>query len=261
MFRSMTERDRKKYGYVIDFNPNRIIQAIYSLNINIKSDKSYLYDIIGNIIDIDPDYFQQDDRTIDVINHFNNLYNLTFRDIPSHQRLRIFFEELNFEIPDNLETIHMHENRLDIKETGLVCRKKLIESKSKEENKNEKNKNLEKKIKEKNKEIKEQQDKLSEEQKQKLLYEVIFYYINLLIVLNKNNKYISIINMIDNIMNEKNLEKNVNSKIKIAFNTKIPLTDLNKIIINNSFRIQNYVWQLKNEIKSVKNGLGKKKMF
>ena len=60
MFRSMTESCDKKFGYVIDFNPNRVVQSVLSLNIkgsNIKD--SCLNEIIGNIIDIDPDYFEQ----------------------------------------------------------------------------------------------------------------------------------------------------------------------------------------------------------
>lgn len=255
MFRSMTERKNKKYGYVIDYNPNRIIQSLYSLNINVKLDKSYLYDIIGNIIDIDPDLFYQKDRTIDIIRHFNELYNMTFKNISSYDRLKIFLQDLEFEIPDGLESIHINEGRLDIKETGLVYKKSLIGIKK---SKNKKDKDLDtKEIKEKNEELKEKQDKLSEEQKYKLIVEILYYYINYLTVL--NNKNINIIDMIDIIMNNDELKNSATSKIETAFNSKIPLEDLNKIIDNNSNRVQNYVNQIRNEILSIKNGDERKK--
>jgi hypothetical protein len=251
IFRSMTESKDKKFGYVIDFNPNRVVQSINSLNIkgnNIKD--SCLTEIIGNIIDIDPDYFQQKERTQELIDHFLKLYNATFINITHTQRLRMFIKDLEFEIPDNLRTIHMNEDRLDIKETGLELKKTKtgVKKEVKERIENEFNK---KEVKEKNKEIKEQSDKLTEEEKRKLLNEIIYYTINLYIVLNINsNKYIN--HIIDDIMSDKKISDSITSKVQSAFNTKIPLSDINKIITKNSNQVDNYIDQTQKELVSIK---------
>ena len=183
------------------------------------------------------------------------MYHNTFINITPIQRLKLITKNLDFEIPDNLETIHMNENRLDISLTGLEI--KRIKNGIKKERKEQKDNNKEE-IEKQNKEIKEKIDNLTEEEKRKLLMEIIIYTIHLYIVLNINsNKYIN--QIIKNIMSDKEIVDSVVSKVQTAFNAKIPISDINKIILKNSDIIDNYIDQTQKELVSIKNGKDRKR--
>src|SRR5271156_5743944 len=101
LYRSMTERKKKKFGYVIDFNPTRILR--YTTNDKIKKEKMYINEfsseIIGNIIEIDPDYFHFSKENSEVVvEKFKKLWNSSFMNFQPNERLKNFWNKIEFEV-------------------------------------------------------------------------------------------------------------------------------------------------------------------
>lgn len=69
MFRSTTEDENKKYAYVVDLNPTRIISSCleYLPTKSKEKIKKRVTDIVTNILEIDSDLFESKEKSIDKI--------------------------------------------------------------------------------------------------------------------------------------------------------------------------------------------------
>lgn len=240
MHRSMTERDGKKFAYVIDFNINRVLKAF-------KSNKFYdgkMYEeefsseVIGNVIEIDPDYFNfNKENREEIIQKFKELWHASFLNDTPNERLKYFWKNIEIEISVDMR------KKFDKIITGL----KIIKTKTGKKTVKERDKNIEKKRENKEEDDK-QEKKLSDGEMKKLYEYIIFYYIGLLIIVNQKNEIKNINNIINKVMTNEKLSLTVEQKINTAFGKKIPLKLLNKIIEDSEDSFDEYVHETQRRI-------------
>ena len=133
MFRSMTEGENKKYGFVVDLNIHRIIEKSvveYSSLIKPKDNlnDSIKYVLKEKIINLNSDHWtpvsnKNTDKLLEICNNIYKLYSTNIEIALEHHLDRLKFKKIIFTVDEN-KLFHAMFNKLKPTKTQ---KKKLIE--------------------------------------------------------------------------------------------------------------------------------------
>jgi site-specific DNA-methyltransferase (adenine-specific) len=252
-YRSMTESYNKKHGYIVDMNPNRNLQAIIDIgNGNSKKDKKkYLTEIIGNIIEIDPDMYKYKvDFGEQIVNEYLELWNNKQFPGSIEKKFLKYLNKIELVIPNNLTTIKCVNNKIIIKYSGLEYKRNGLSSENEE--KIERDTKLTKKRKQLKKKVRE----LTSEQMKEYFYQAINIFIHSAIFLCIEKDFDLTI-IIENIMDNEYLKRLVEDKINNSLYLNLSINELSQIILNNLCVLEYYIITIRDKMANI-NGDKKK---